>query len=368
MATNKFLQNEGGSNPIALALTTYEGLFAEAFQQKNTFFDSPYVYKSGQGGNGTFRIYRAASPGEAIKQYTPGDTVVGQQIEMDNVDITVEPLVRSLYRVPIDQIKASPVEVGTRAAKYAAMTVKNELSRRAAIMAVQAGRTSVDTAVTKNGLVVHMGGNRVTRSTGVSGGNVNNSYPRSSTGATNLREDLRALALAQDLDGVPTGPAFRSLWTIHQMRDVLQFDNSATLYSRDYSNANDIQTRTIRQIEGYTIDMENGFLSQYNATNPLISGVMPATDITSASGLPSRYIGNYSIKAGDTSNGAPVALTLCAGAGGEAPIACGMWIPMTTNSWFDDETLEYVFDAYCQPGFGVWCPWLAGVIEARSAS
>lgn len=361
MATNRFLQNEGGSNPYALALTTYQGLFAEAFQQKNTLFDSPYIYKSGQGGNGAYRIYHAATPGEAIKQYNPGDRMVGQQIEMTNVDISPEKLVRSLYRIPVDQVKQSPVEMGMKAAKYAVMTVKNDLSRRAAIMGVQAARTAY---VDKNGLYVHMGGNRVTRT----GASITAAYPRSATGAANFTEDLRSLSLAQDLDGVPSGPAFRSVWAIHQMRDVMQFDTTAKVYSRDYNSVNDIQTRTLRILEGYTINEETGYVSQYNSTNPLISGVMPATDVDASSGWPDRYYGNYSVKSGDTSNGAPVALTLCNGPAGETAVSCGMWIPVTTNSWFDDETLEMVFDAYCQPGFGVSCPWLAGVVEAVSAS
>lgn len=364
MAINKPLQNEGGSDPLALALTTYEGIFAEAFSQKNTLFDSPYIYKSGQGGNGTFRIYRGASPAEAVKQYTPGDTMVGQQMEMDNVDISVEPLIRSQYRVGIDQVRASPVEFAMRAARHCSMNIKNDLSRRAAIMAVQAARTSVNTAVTKNGLTVHMGGNRITRS----GASVVAAFPRSATGAANIRSDLRELALAQDLDGVPNGPSHRSLWTIHQMRDVLTFDNTAQVFSSDYNKVNDQQTRTTRIIEGYTVDVENGYLSQYNATNTLISGVMPATDVTAASGWPTKFQGNYSIKSGDTSNGVPVALTLCNGPSGEAAVACGMWIPLTTFTKFDDDTLEYVFDAYCQPGFGVWCPWLAGSVEVVSAS
>lgn len=344
---SRYLANSSGSDPFSLGLTVFSGVFAEAWKHQPSFYNdtSGVIAKMAGGGNKAFQILQFAEPPDAVQQYQAGDAFPGQQYELNDVTITVENYIRAGYSVRRDDMRVSHVEIMTKLAQAAARKIHTAMDQRIINLACQAARA---TSATKGGLTVHNGGNRVTQT----GGSVAAAFPASTTGAANLRAKLRELALAQDEDNCPAEG--RRLWMRHDMRNVLLFDNTAQVFSRDYNGSNDQQSRQVITLEGYEVQKT---LPQATLQN----GVMPDSNVTSASGLPSKYHANFAVGA---STGTPVALALSRGSDGDAAVACGIWEGPFTQAWYDEETLTYHVDVAVLPGFGIMSPWLAGTVEA----
>lgn len=363
---SRFLQNEGGSDPYSLAITTFSGAFNSAWQQPVSLWDTAPIYKLNQKGNKAFQVLRMAALPEPVKQYQAGDSFPGQQYEMNDTTITVEPYIRSGFSIRRDDMNISQVEIMPRLAQGVAMKLKYELSRRVANLACQAARA---TSETKNGLLVHNGGNVVTKIGGTSSGVspnllsvITGAYPFSSTGSDNLRKDLRQLSLNMTTDGVPTGSQFRSLYLYHDLKTVLSYDTTNQVFSRDFvSNGNDMQSQILNQIEGFSlIDTVGRYPAASGVRNLLNDGILPDGNFAFATDLPTKYQANFAVGG---STGFPVALSMCRGLNGDCSVAAGIWEGPFVQTWYDEETLTYHIDAAVQVGMGIMSPWCAGSIE-----
>lgn len=363
MASNpsRYLENSTGSDPLDQALTVYSGVFAEAWRTQPSLFNNNggLIHKRSQSGAKAYKIHHMAESGRAQDQYNPGTETSGQAYAVTDTNITVEPYIYVQFDVRRDDMIISHYDIMPRLASEASRQLMLALDRRIVNLACQAARAA---NVTKNGLVVHRGGNTITRQGATSSGsalNISTPYPRSATGAANFRADLKQLALNQDIDGCPrTG---RMTILRHELLDVLTFDPSATtsvstLFSRDYGTGNDINRRNVTIVEGYDIMMGvNG--------DSISDGIMPDTNVTSASGLPSKYHANFTPGA---STGTPVALCLSRGPSGDAAVSCGIWEGPFTETWYDEDTMTYKIRTAVLPGMGILSPYCAASIEVRT--
>ena len=336
-----------GSDDVALALKTYSGVFAEAFrnQVKLANTNLPVIYRKTATGSKSFQILNFCETNDAEEEYTPGNDLAGQGFAVDEVTVTRDKFIVAHDWVPRDAMKTDHFEVLPRLAKAHARKVGLRIDRRLFITAALAARAA---AVTKNGFTNHNGGNSVTRS----GGTLATAYALSSTGAANFVADCRTLAQQMDEDNVP--PDGRYMWLTPYMKHVLQYDNTAQLFSEDYIDGeNKVQKRLIRLLAGFKIiaDMVNTIAN---------GGSFPSGNITTG---PSKYQANFNAQ---TSVGIPAALVLCEGAVGDAAVSFGTWEAPFNFVQYYPEKLSWLVATAQLGGIGQMSPWLAGSIEVKT--
>jgi len=334
-----------GSDDTALALKVYSGVFNEAWRNQPKLYtaEQPVIHKRSAAGSKSYQFLKFAETPNADESYRPGGDLAGQAFAVDEGTNSVDDgYVIAHHRLPRDHTVVSHFEVWAQLARADARQVGMVLDRRLFTTACLAARAP---ATTKNGLTVDSGGNRVTRS----GGSVAAAYPRSATGAANFRADLRQLARLMDEDNVP--PETRWLWYTPYMNEVLLYDNTAQVFSRDYAtNGNDISTRTVRVIEGFKVVDER----VNTRTN---GGSFPDSNIVTG---PARYQGDFSIGA---STGTPVALALCQGPDGGAAVTMGNWEDVQNIVHYDPETLSWFMASFVLGGISQMNPYCAGSVE-----
>lgn len=329
----------------ALALKVYSGLFHEPWRQNVYLWDAPGVIERWSAEFGKTHQFLQFADLPDAEEFTPGDELLGQSYAITEGTITVDKYIVSHAAVPRDDMKIGHMNVMAKLAPANARKIAQKYDKRLFSLACQAARAS---AVTKNGLTVHNGGNRVTRT----GGAVATAYPASSTGAANLRADLRTLRQRMDEDNIP--PGNRRVWLRPDMLTVLLYDTTAQLFSFDYlkgaAMSNDINDAAVVKLEGFAVV---GFPN--TLTN---GGPFPDAAITSDS--IAKYNADFSIQA---SNGTPVALVLTSGPEGQAAVGVVSYESVQHFVKYFEEKMSWLVASYVLMGAGILEPYCAGSIE-----
>lgn len=334
-----------GADDQALALKMYLAHFSDAWREGIQLADNDMgvvMRKHVTAGKSHQFLQFADTP--EVEDFEPGDEMIGQSFAIGEGTVTPDKYLVAHHFVGKDQMEISHVDVLSRLGRADAMKIRRKRDRRLFLTAVSAARTA---AATKNGLTIHNGGNVVTRGSTT----VALAYPLSATGAANFRADLRALGYQMDLDSIP--PEGRKVWITPYIRQVLLYDTTVQLFSRDYNTGgNDINRRQIMLVEGFEIV---GFPN--TTTN---SGPMPDQNITTEL---AKYNIDCSLSA-STTVGTPVAVALCAGPDGGAAIAEITYEDVQHYVKFVPEKLGWLIGSYTMQGCGVVDAYCAGTIEA----
>jgi len=342
-----------GSDDEALALKTYLGHFSAAPRSSTFLWDKglPGIERAMPGSGKSFQFLMEADVPEP-EDFEPGDEVVGQQYAVDEGTITADKYLVAAKLIPQDQMHLSHFQILPRLAKAHKSKLERRYDRRLAITAALAARAT--TAVTKNGLSVHSGGNRVIRagSSATSDTAVAAAYAASATGAANFRADLRTLGLAMDIDNIPVEN--RYAWATPWIRNVLLYDNTAQMFSEDYVDpeTNRQQSRKITLVEGFKI------LGWPNATAN--GGPMPNENFTAEL---SKYNANF---LPGTSVGTPVLLSLTGDMEGSAAVGVIEFEGIRHVVKYIQERLSWLVMSYMYCGCGVMNPYCAGSIEVSN--
>lgn len=330
-----------GSDDQALALKMYMGSFVEPFRQATMLWDSslPIIERKNVSNGKSWQFLMDADL-PAPEDFTPGvEEMVGQQLEVAENTVTVDKYLVAHQYIRRDEMKIAHFEILPKLARRHARRIGREWDRRLFILNAKNARES---ALTKNGLTVHNGGNRVTRDDE----SVSTAYPLSSTGATRFLTDLRQLAENMDTDNIPGD--MRWIAMTPYMRHVLQFAG-AEVFSKDYFVDNNLNKREIETVAGFKI------LGFPNTTSN--GGTFPDENITT--GL-SKYQGDFSI---GVSNGIPVAQVFCGGEDGQSPLAMVTFESVQHVVEYVPQRLSWFVASYILAGAGQLHPYCSGSIE-----
>lgn len=341
----KFLDTTAGGQELALKM--YSGLFHEAWRQAVYLWDdqSGVIERKTVDAGKSWQFLQFADVPDA-EEFNPGDEMLGQAYAMTEATLTADVYLVAHKYVGRDQMKISHVDIIPKLSKGNSRKIAQNYDKRMFSIGFQAARAA---AVTKNGLTVHNGGNRVTRSGTAA---VATAYPASATGAANFRADLRSLAQKMDEDSIPQDN--RKLWMTPYMRTVLLYDTTAQVFSSDYvqgdAAGNNIATREVKKVEGFTIiDFPN------TATN---GGPFHDANVTTYT--QSKYNANFSIGA---SNGTPVALALVSGPEGQAAIGVVTFESVQHIVKYFDEKMSWLVASFVLMGASQLEPYCAGSVE-----
>lgn len=334
------------SGEFQLALTQLWGSAIEAFRESTVLVDSglPIIATKqiGPGGGKTHQFYMHADLPAPDETHTPGDTLMGQQFEVQESTITVDEILPAHYRPRIDHMMLQPTELVASLGPRSGKRIARAIDQRAMNLLITTARMA---AVTKNGLTVHNGGNRVER---VGSSGVSDAYPVSSTGALNFRADVAELAQLMDEDNVPEDG--RYLFITPYIRRVLGMNTD--IFNVWYGNngQNRQNSRLIGELEGFQVIV---------AKNRI-----PSTNVTSYTRTSVKYNGDYS-RTGAT--GQPVAVAACGARDGMAAIGRVNVFDMMSSITPDEHTNTVLVKNQVFMGMGSLMPACAGVIEVDDA-
>lgn len=336
----RFLADSTGD--FGLSLKQYWGGVAEAFRDSSVIFNGgPEVIASKTITQGKTHQFMMMADTPEPENHTPGDELLGQQYEVQDGTITVDDILVAHHDIPLDQFLLSHFDIVGPLAVKDGQRLARTYDQRAFNLAINAARS---TAVTKNGLSVHNGGNRVERVANTAA----LAYPVSSTGAQNFRADAAELAQLMDEDFVPEEG--RYLFITPYIRRVLGMDS--TIFDRDFTRepSNSLNTRAIGELEGFMVVVAKGRI--------------PTTNVTSHAGVLTKYNGDFRV-AGAT--GEPVALALCGAQQGSAAIGVARVMGPQSKMVPDDRRNTMFIKSQMLVGLGQLHPWCAGVIEVDAA-
>lgn len=332
-----------------LSLQMFWGSLTEAYRDEVVLFagGDPAIqfHDIAQGRSHQF-LMLSETPAPDV--HTPGTELLGQQFEMQDGTVTVDDILVSHHDVPLDQWKLSHVDIIGPLGAKAGRKIGRELDQRAFYTAINAARTA---AVTKNGLSIHNGGNRVS-TTGTGASTVATIYPDTAAGALAFRASVATLAQQMDEDFVPeTG---RRLYITPYIRKILGKDS--TIFDTRYSpnNPNNLDSRVIGLMEGFTVIVAKGRI--------------PTTNVQTYTGVHTKYNGNFS--AGSAAAGAyePCAVALCGANEGQAAIGVASAMGISPDMMEDKRRNTMFLKAQAMIGMGAMHVWNAGVIEVSAAA
>jgi len=340
-----------GSDDTALLLKRYTGNMANPWRSGTFLWDqSSGVIERHSEPDGKEFQYLLWADLPAPLDYDPGDEIMGQNFAIDEVNITPDKYLIEAHRVPRDKMRLSHFreQVAGNLGRLHGNRLARQYDYRAFTLAGLGARQA---AVTKDGLPVHSGGTRVTRT----GGSVSAAYPRSATGAANFRADLRELGREMDEKNIPR--TNRWITYLPQILDVLLFDTTGTLFGKDFIDSfdgNKVIRREVQTIDGFKVLKDRRGALPNAATN---NGPFPDSNISS--GL-SKYQADFSIGA---STGQPVAMAFCTDDMEQAPLAVIEFEPMGHHVQYIPERMEWLFLSWLYVGGGVTHPYGLGSIE-----
>lgn len=342
----KFLANAAGTDETSLALKQYTGSFVSAPRSGIFLYDKgDMIYKKSPNGGKSWQFLMMSDVPEP-DNYTPGADLLGQVYAVEEGTIETDQYLVCHKWIGKDQMQHSHFDVLPRLAQAHKSRIERTIDRRVFIKAAQGARQT--SAVTKNGVNIHNGGNRVTRS----GGTVISAYPDSATGAANFRADLKTLGLAADIDNIAPETRNRHLFMAPEMRYKLAFDTTAQVFSRDYNQRNDLQNIQIEEVERFAIAGYPNFSSN--------NGPLPNQDFTAVAGTPSTYQTNFTAQAAD---GLPVALAMFRGMEGEYGVGMVEFEGLHHTVKYFEERLSWLVMTYIRTGIRVMHPWCLGSVE-----
>ena len=344
--TVRFLGTD--ADDTALALKMFMDSYTAAPRSSIFLYNTDAIHKQPVGSGKSFQ-FLMESDLPTPDDFTPGSELMGQVFAVEEGTITVDRYIVSHHWIPRDQLNLAHFDPRSGLAARQKRRIEREIDRRVFITAVNAARAT--TAVTKDGVNIHNGGNRAT----TTGTSITNAYAASSAGATAFRADLKELARAMDEDNILDEG--RMLWINPNIRETLGYDTSSQIWSRDYVDGNDINSRRLQIIDGFTV---MGFPNRTSNGGPL-----PSEDLSHSN---SKYTGNFSVKVGDTTNGEPVAVVLATGSDGQKAVGMVEFEGIQHHVGYYPEKMSWLLMSFCYNGIGQMHPYCAGVIEAVSAS
>jgi len=362
MASNtvNFLANAAGTDPTSLALKVYSGVFSEAWRTIPKLFNrpTPGIHRNVDASRSkSYQWLKFADTPTADEDYRPGDELLGQGFAVDEGTNAVDTgYIVTHHKISRYDQKISHFDIMSKLANADARQISMVGEKRLLITSALAARTA---SSSKLGLTIDNGGNRVIRTGGATAGTngvtaLASAYPLSATGAANYRADLRALAYAMDLDNIPREG--RELWHTPYMEQVLMFDTTAQLFSKDYTydgEGNKINERMIKTVEGFKI------IDNINPASNGAGGAMPDSNITTG---PTRYQGNFLPQAGAT-NGMPVALVFSRALDGAGAVSIGTWDQVGHVVKYREETMDWFVSSGLLSGMSIMAPPCAGSVE-----
>jgi len=339
----KFLANAAGTDETSLALKQYSGSFVNAPRSGIFLYDEgQYIYKKSPASGKSWQFLMMSDVSEP-DNYDPGADLLGQVYGVEEGTIESDKFLVCHHWVGRDQMQHSHVDILGRLASAHKSRIDRLVDKRVLIQAAYGARQT--TAVTKNGMNVHNGGNRVTRS----GTTLATAYPSSNTGAANFRADLRSLALAADVDNIAPEMQNRNLFFVPELRNVLAYDTTNQVFSNDFNQVNNQQAIRIQELERFAVRGHPNFSSN--------NGPMPNENFTSG---PSAYQVNFTAQAAD---GFPVALAMFRGMEGEYGVGMVEFDGLHHTVKYFEERLSWLVMTYIRLGIRVMHPWCLGSVE-----
>jgi hypothetical protein len=351
MAVQRILEKSGDNYSLALENVFTDSILSEV--RAKTLFIPSSVFGAEDSLPGVVIATKTIDYGKThrfhwgggdytAEEHTPGDEMIGQQLEFDVGTITVDPFIVKHYITAMEDQEISHYNPDPTIARLIAVGIAEELDDRAALMCISAARTA---ALTKNGITLHPGGNVVSRvdanSTGVDD-TTNGPYTDDSTGSGAIDDDVAELAYKLDQDGVPDEG--RTLVIHPWIRSLLRHET--TQFNRDYTGSGgDRNTRMIGTWHGFNV------LAPYKRM-PTGANLDKPT--------------KYQIDCTSTT-GIPAALAFCGASTGQA--AVGMVKAADLRGYVEmQETKNTIFHkGQVMCGFGVLHPQCAGLIQITAA-
>lgn len=335
-----------GADTEALLLKQYSGSFVSAPRSGVLLYNGvadSFIFRKRNVTGKSWQFLMMADVPEA-DDYDPGTDLMGQVMAIDEGTIVTDKYVVCHKWIGKDKMAQAHFDVLPQLAMAHKSRIERLYDRRAMITAAIGARRT--TAVTKNGLNVHNGGNRVTRS----GGSIAAAYPLSATGAANLRADFRSLGLAMSQDNILPGFQNRGIILDPYLKTVLTFDTTNQVFSRDFQDRNQQMTHKVEIVENFTI------LGEANTTSN--NGPLPNENITDG---PSKYQANFTAQASD---GIPGVLAFVRGGEGQYGLGSVEFESIShLVKWFP-EKLSWLVMTHFRGGCDVMHPWCLGSVEA----
>lgn len=333
-----------GTDNDALFLKQYTGSFVSAPRSGVFLFNGvaeQYIFKKRPGSGKSWQFLMMSEVPDA-EEFEPGDDLLGQVFAVEEGTIVSDKYIVCHKWIGKDKMDQSHFEILPQLAQRHRSRIERLYDRRAMITAALGARSA---AVTKSGLNIHNGGNRVTRS----GSTFATAYPLNATGAANLRADLRSLSLALDRDNIAPGPQNRAILLEPYLRSVLTFDATGQVFSRDYVTTSDQMRHEVEVLERFTV------LGYPNSTSN--NGPLPDQNITDG---PVKYQGNFSAQASD---GLVGVLAFCRSMDGEFGLGSVEFESLRHVVLYFPERLAWLVMTYMRSGMDRMHPWCLGDVE-----
>lgn len=338
-----YLANSAGTDLTSLALKMYTGSFVRAPRSGIFLYDKNDIIFKKSPANGKSWQYLTMADVPDPENYTPGTDLLGQVFAIDEGTIDTDQYLVCHKWIGKDQMQHAHFDVLPQLAVAHKSKIDRLIDARIFRKAAQGARLT--TAVTKNGLNVHNGGNRVTRT----GGSITAAYPNSSTGASNFRADLRSLSLAADQDNIAPETNNRWLFMPPQLRHVLGYDNTGQVFSKDYNSNNNQQQLQVMDLERFTVAGYPNFTSN--------GGPFPNENFTTG---PTEYQGNFTSQVAD---GTPAAIAFFRGMEGQYGVGMVEFEGLQHTVKYFEERLSWLVMTYIRTGIRVMHPWCLGSVE-----
>ena len=351
----RFLADAGVDDELALEM--FSGWVTEAFSKKTHLWNAV----NGAGGVGTVsmdgvvsskivtsgkseQFIQIPAEGPSAEYHTPGQELLGQEYQIGESTVAIDGILVRHHDLPIDQIQISHFDALRPVANSIGRDLARDFDQKLIITGIKGAQTA---AKTKGTLTLHNGGNVVERVAATAAA----AWPVTSTGATNLIDDIGELAYNMDEDNVPEDGRF--LLINPYVRRVLLKDS--TIFNRDLGEqlSNDLNRRIVGQVAGF------------NILEPTTN--IPTTNLTTG---PSKYQQDFTVAGGD--EGQTVALALCGADEGQAAVgyvaAANEKVgPISTAMVWDERRNTWFLKGQMMVGAGVLAPFCAGEIHVDDA-
>ena len=329
---------------LALVNKEFSGKFIEAARPKSELWNGaiPGVIDKGfDSKSKEIQIFMMGDLADPV-DFQPGvDEINGQQVKIDEATFTKDKFLTVSAAIPKDQMLHSPVELAGKIGQKLGPRWMRKYNSRLFRLWVSAARTA---ARTKEGVLIHSGGNRITRVVGAGGytasATIRQAYPSNTTGANNLYADMLALGTAieeDDNDAMKIAVVDPYLTEVMLQRPD-QFDRTL---NPDVPNS--IVGRYVGKFAGFMVFKSNN---------------IPRDTITDTL---SKYSGNYSHT--DSASGGAVAVLACCATPGDEIVAVNAYQPLQVNTIYIPEKLTWLMWGEGYYAGGVKAPWSAGSIE-----
>jgi len=370
------LSTNASTNTNDMALTIFSGMVLESFNTAAVFYDRSNSFMSvkqltgaasaqwpiiGKDPVGTYHV-----PGTFINEQASQGTNV-KRIQMFYKTITADEYLVNGLDVPFTDLNIAHFDV---LAPFATKLGRNLAKTLDAKMAILATKASLAAQQVTSGDVYSAGFN-VNRAVASSNGSISTVYPASPEGAYKFRADLAALCQKFDEESVPDGS--RYLFITPAIKTALRFETSwsstgstvtaspvmpSAYNNESSSDASDVATRVIGNLEGFKIVVTNNMPSA-DLSGASLTGQNAITAYSGAAGTGGKYQGVFT---GGTTNKKPVAIALCSADTGSPAIGMVQASGLQTHMEDDQRRNTKFMKAQIMCGMDFLCPWSAGSI------